>query len=317
MTKKALEKKIVELLPSKTLKDYVSTNDFHFQEKDLLKFIIDYAKTFSQKLSLLEAAATLFQDKENKIHAKKLIQFHQKMYDEFMQTSDDAVYEIEIHCNPDDASEKNYIVKTFEDVLILIRNYWKCYGEYGAKDNILSKYIITKKTCFPPKKPSDLDRKVGEFGYSELGHKLVIKDVMMYTDNTEFGKCKGKICQQDCKKICISAYEINYPPFLKKYELVAYKEDWAQTQPLYGILVSDLNKYCNDSEVVLLDNPYIKNRDAFSKDEDGYFNIYIYHDHPAYAILYRPNLDEVDKGILEDYHYAVEALKKIESSLKE
>ncbi|MDE6661105.1 MAG: hypothetical protein K2J93_04735 [Anaeroplasmataceae bacterium] len=332
MTKKALEKKIIELLPSETLKDYLKTNDFHFQERDLLKFIVDYSRTFSQKIKLLEEASIALQDKENQNHAKKLVKFHQKKYDDFMRPSDDTVYEILIKCHPDDAPEENYIVKTFDDALALIRNYWKYYAEYDATDNELSEYIINKKTCFPPKKPSDLNHKVGELGYCELGYKLVIKDVDMYARDTEFGKC-SMICYENCKTHCLFNHDVEYPPFLKKYELVAFQADWAQSLILYkdqrisfdnmdkhiryGILVSDLNQHSIDSEVVFLDNPYIKNRDAFSKHEDGYYNIYTYHDHPAYATLYRPNIDMVDKNIIEDYYYAAEALKEIDNSFKE
>ena len=325
MSFKTLETKTIKMIPSPTLKEYLKKFDFRFTQKDLLKFIEDYAPTYETKINLLEEAAQEFSDKSVVLHAKKLIKYHKRSFDEFMTPSDDCVYEVEIHINPDDYDE-TYTVKTFDDALILIDNYLKRYRHIGCKDNELSKYNVIKKTTIAPQKPSDLDCKVGELGRCVLGYKRVIKSVEMHYNGKYLRKCNG-VCM-DCKNECIDVHEPHFPAFLQPYDLVAFKTNWSYDaiesrgkiykcernyeHIEYGILTTDMTEYDDDTHVVLLANEYIRGRNAFAQYDEGYYHIYDAHEHPSYAVLFKPDLSEVDKDILADYEYAVQALKKIE-----
>ena len=324
MTKRVLENKIVKLLPSQTLKNYIAANGFHFQEKDLLKFVENYSLTYLSQMQLLNEITQVFCDRQVVAQARKLLRLHEKQYAEFMRAGDDVVYEIDIKCYPYDR-DPTYIVKEFDDVFPLIRNYLKYYKDVGAKDNNLSQYIITKKTNFPPTKPSDIGRRVGRLGECVLGKGLSIKSVSMYNSDNEFGKCHNKNCE-DCDNQCVDVYQPHFPHFLKKYDLVSYRADLGYLPDStcdiyrlfsengfvsYGILTIDMNEYDDDTHVVLLDNRYIKERNAYYQDEDGFYRIYDDHDHPSYAVLDKVDLSTVSEKIRDDYMYAVEALKKI------
>lgn len=325
MSKKTLETKVVKLLPSSTLKEYLKEFDFHFTAKDILRFIEDYAPTFDEKLNLLNEAAATFSEKSEIKHAEKLIRYHIKTYKEFMTPNNNCVYEVEICCNPGD-KEETYIVKTYSEAMTLIDNFLKYYRDVGVVDNKLSEYRIYKKTSFPPQKPYDFCNKVGEMGRCVLGYKRVIKSVEMHNNGSYLGRCKGNC--SECKNECIDNHYPHFPPFLEKYDLVAYKDDWgykaiayddgvckSQSKNdgiVYGVLTTDMKKLDDDTHVVLLDNPYIRNRNAFYQDEEGFYRIYDEHDHPSYAKLFKPDLTKVDKSILADYEYAKESLKKLE-----
>lgn len=173
--------------------------------------------------------------------------------------------------------------------------------------------------------PRDLDCKAGELGRCVLVHKLAIKSVKMHNNGWYLKKCG--ICY-DCSDECIDNYSVRFSVFLQQYDWVAYKTDWSYDEIesrckiykyencvghiVYGIWVTDMNKYSDVSEVVLLDNENIRERNAFAQYDEGYYHIYDANDHPSYAELYKPDLSKTNKDILADYEYAVEALKKIE-----
>ncbi|MCX4286471.1 MAG: hypothetical protein OSJ68_04145 [Clostridia bacterium] len=324
MSYKSLETKIIKLLPSETLREYIKNNHFSFTQKDLLKFIEDYSPLYDVKMNLLQEAAMCFSDKSAIKHVQNLIAYHKRTFDEFMTTDADCVYEVEIYCNPDDYGE-TYIVKTFGDALVLIDSYLKYYRDIGVKDNILSQYNILKKTTSAPKKSSDLRERVGERGKCVLGYKRVIKSVEMHYNGSYWKKCNGDC--MNCKNQCIDVHCPHFPVFLQPYDLVAYKTAWDCTvvdygdracncdrygNIVYGILTTNMRECDDDTHVVLLNNVYIRERNAFYRDEEGYYRIYDAHDHPSYAELYKPDLTQIDKNVLADYEYAVQALKEIE-----
>lgn len=325
MSYKSLETKIIKLLPSETLREYIKNNHFSFTQKDLLKFIEDYSPLYDVKMDLLQEAAMCFSDKSAIKHVQNLIAYHKRTFDEFMTTDADCVYEVEIYCNPDDYGE-TYIVKTFGDALVLIDSYLKYYRDIGVKDNILSQYNILKKTTSAPKKSSDLRERVGERGKCVLGYKRVIKSVEMHYNGSYWKKCNGDC--MNCKNQCIDVHCPHFPVFLQPYDLVAYKTDWSYSaienrrtvykseknyeHIEYGILLTDMSEYDDWSDVVLLDNEYIRGRNAFARYDEGYYHIFDAHDHPSYAELFKPDFSTVDKDVLADYEYAVKALKKIE-----
>lgn len=329
MSYKVLETKVVNLLPSYTLRQYVKNNKFHFTQKDILKFIEDYAPTYDAKLALLSEAAAVCSDKRVTEHAKKLIKYHQRTFNEFMTPSDDCVYEAVFYCNPED--NETYVVKTFDDALVLIDNYLKYYRDIEVTDSKLSEYRILKKTVTAPRKPSDLSRKVGEIGRCVLGYKRVIKSVEMHYNGYYLSKCNG--CCVLCKNECIDHHQPRFPVFLQQYDLVAYKTNWSYNaidykgktyyreikgeHVVYGILTTDMNKCDDSAHVVLLENKYIRNRDAFYQDHDGHYLIYNEHDHPSYAVLFKPDLSEIDGSILDDYEYGVKALKEMYAELED
>lgn len=324
MSYKTLETKIVKLIPSHTLREYVKEHKYRFTQLDLLKFAEDYAPTYDEKIKLLNEIATTFPDKSTVKHAQKLIKYHQRTFDEFMTPNDDCVYEVQIYCNPDDKNE-TYIVKKFDDALILIDNYLKHYRDIGVTDSKLSEYRIIKKTAYPPRKLGDLSCKVGEVGRCILGYKRIIKSVEMDYIGCYLSKSKGRCIL--CKDECIEDYCPHFPVFLQQYDLVAYKTNWTYDaidyrgktyvheingeHIVYGILSTDMNKCDDFTHVVLLDNQYIRDRNAFYQDENECYRIYDAHDHPSYAVLFKPDLSQLDYRLLDDYEYAVKALKQL------
>jgi len=311
---KKFHDKIINLFPSKDLKECVKRENFVFGEEDLLKFIDDYAPDFDEKLKLFEEAATVFCGKQAKVHAKKLLKYNEKAYAAFMQPDENCVYEINIKCLPDDADEETLLTKTFGEAVEMIKSYLKCYKNVGAKDNKLSRYTIDKKTVTLPRYPRDIYRgKVGSLGRCVLGYRFKILDLSTYTHDNEM-LCKAYLDCDDCKTPCIGHLMPNFPHFLKKYDLVAFYGDtlYNPTEINYGIFGLDMEKCDYDTYFIFLDNEYIKKRQVDYTDENGFYRVFDAHSHPSYAELFKPDISEVPKEVYDDYLYAVEGLKKLD-----
>ena len=317
ITKKSLTKKIIGLLPSATLREYIRATGHEFCEKTLLKFIVDFEPHFEERLILLDAALNVFEEKRVRDHAAALIKHYRREYDLFTDGGD-AVYEISIKCNPDEDAAEAYITKTFDDALKLIRCYLKRYGDIGEVDNERAIYTIRKKTTIAPKRPSDIDKTVGELGSCTLGHKLRILDLDVYNTGNEFkAKCDYIDDCDKCENVCMLQYDPKYPHFLDKFDLVAYNMNDALHEfaggTEYGVLFCDMDESDSDSYVIMLGSECIKNRTATDLD-DGYYKIFNAHEHPRYAVLYKPDITEVPQEVLKDYEYTVGALKLIEAA---
>ena len=228
MSYKVLETKIVNLLPSHTLREYVKKHKYHFTQMDLLKFVEDYAPTYDEKIKLLNEIATTFSDKSVVNHANKLILYHQR---------------------------------------------------------------------------------------------TLVKSVAMPSNDHYLGTCDG-FCVL-CKKDCLDKHRPHFPKFLQQYDLVAYKTnmtnettDRRDEQIVYGIITTDMNICDDDTHVVLLENKYIHERNAFYQNYDGVYQVYNAHDHPSYAVLFKPDISQLDESILADYEYAVKVLKELYAELE-
>lgn len=311
---KAFYKKIINLIPSADMKNYVFANGFQFREKDLLKIILNYAPTFDIKLKLFEEASRLLDDKSMRVLAKKRIAFENRQYNAFMQLNLHTVYQIEIKTDPNAIEEETYLTKTFDEAVILIRDYIKCY-DIKAKERIYARYTIKKKTTNLPNKPSDIyNDKVGTLGQCVLDSRFRIIDLYMYNFGIEV-TCKKSVDCEECDR-CINdhMFSIHFPHFLKEFDLVAYYDDlmYNPKHLTYGIFDLDMEECDCDSHVIALeDNPYIINRNGDFQDENGYYRIYDAHDHPSYFEIIKPDLNDVPQGIIDGYNYAVSILKKI------
>ncbi len=315
---KAFYKKIINLIPSEDMKSYIKQNDFEFNEKDLLKIILDYSPTFDDKLRLFEEASTILYDKKLRTLAKKRLDFEKKQYNAFIQTDPNVVFQIIIKIKTDYAigDEDSYITKSFDDAIILIKKYLKYY-EIKPKELADARFIITKKTTNAPDKPSDFFykyNKVGDLGKCVLDNKLRIIYLDMYNFGIEV-KCKSDIDCDECNRCIRGGFTTHFPHFLQKFDLIAYYDDllYNPKHLIYGVFTLDMEDCDYDSYVIdFEESPYIKNRNGYFKDENGYYSIYDSHDHPSCFEIIKPDIKNVSNEILEDYNYTVSVLKKIE-----
>ena len=316
---KSFYKKIIKLIPSADLKNFVLESGFRFNDKDLLRIILNYAPTFDKKLVLFEEASQALDDKRMRGLAKKRIAFEKRQYDSFMQPSENIVYAIKI--KTDDYGEDNFITKTFVDAVELIKNFVKYY-EVKGEERACARYTLTKMTTNVPQKPGDFSYKhckIGNLGECVLDGKYNI----IYLDMYHFGlevTCKSGVDCDECNRCINYMFGTRFPHFIKKYDLVAYYDNllYKPKHLTYAIFDFDMEKCDCDSRVINIeDNPYIQNKNAEYQDEEEYYRIYDDHDHPSYFEIIKPSLESVPQKVLDDYNYAVPMLKSIEKKIAE
>lgn len=313
----AFYNKIINLIPSADLKNAVFKSGFRFTDKDLLKIILNYAPTFDKKLELFETAAQKIDDKKMRTLAKKRIAFEKKQYDAFMQSDENIVYAIKI--KTEEYCEDFFITKTFADAVALIKKYIKYY-EVKGEERFYARFTLTKMTTNVPEKPRDFYYqycKVGNLGECVLDGKFNI----IYLDMSNFGvevTCKNDVDCGDCNRCINTMFDTHFPHFLKPYDLVAYYADHLcePKKITYAIFDSDMEECDFDSHVIdIEENPYIQNRNADFRDENGYYRVYDAHEHPSYFKIFKPNLADVPQKISDSYNYAVPILKSIEKKI--
>ena len=311
---KAFYNKVINLIPSNDLKKCVKERNYQFSEKEVLKLILDYAPYFEKKIEMFETAAEVLEDKAMRTLAKKRVAFERKTYDAFMSAGDGYVYEIDVKINPNDVGDDTLIAKTYEDALKVIDSCLKCY-EITAKERTWARYTIKKKTIGVPQRPNDIYKgKAGTVGECVLDCKLRILSLDMYAFKQEV-PCKKDVLCYECER-CIDVTDLHYPAFLKCFDLVAYYDDYLHdpNHLTYGILCCDMQDCDFDSYVVSIDdNEYIKNKNIDYQDEDGYYRVFDYHDHPDYTKIIKVEEKDVPKDTYENYLYAADGLRKMDA----
>lgn len=314
---KAFYNKVISLIPSADLRQCVKERNYQFGEKEVLKLILDYAPYFEKRIEMLETAAEVLEDKAMRTLAKKRITLEHKIYDAFMSAGDGYVFETDVKISPNDVGDDTLITKTYEDALRVIDSCLKCY-EITAKERAGARYTIKKKTVGVPQKPNDIYKgRVGTVGQCVLDCKLKILSLDAYAFKQEVPCKKGVYCYE-CGR-CIDSTELHYPAFLNCFDLVAYYDNYLYdpSHLTYGILCCDMQDGDFDSYVVSIDdNEYIKNRTVDYQDENGYYRVFDYHDHPDYSRIIKVEEKDAPKDTYANYLYAADCLRKMDACFK-
>ena len=305
---------IIQDIPSVDLKNCVRTTKFRFSDLALLKIILDYAPTLVEKQALLREASMQFTDRKVRGLAKKWARYQEKAYADFMQPGENFVYQIEIKTAPDAADEDTYITTAFDEAVTLIKGYLKYY-QIGMKERAHARYTISKKTTTLPTRPSDYyNNRIGTVGKCVLDakYRILALQSRQIKDPEYTFKCPSDLPCEQCRS-CTGAAEIQFPCFLAPYDLVAFYDHWLYdpSHLKYGIICGDFDPIA-PFVLLLEDNKYIRNRQADFRDENGYYRVYDDHAHPSYFTVIKPAPESVPQSILDDYAYAVDALRKLE-----
>lgn len=303
--------KVIDLIPSSDLRQYIKEHDFIFGDKELLKIILDESPLFETKIQLFKEAANVLSDKEMRELAERRLKLEIDQFNSFMDDNNDTVYEIKIKLK-NEVAEETFITKTFNDAIELIKKFIKCF-HYTAKDRVDARYIIEKKATFVPATPDDIFN-VGTVGSCVLDSKYRIITLDMYNAGSENVCEKGAFCY-NCQR-CINVTSIHFPHFLNKYDLIAYYDDivYDPKHLTYGILYTDMEECDYDSYVIsIVDNDSIKNKTAENPDNNGFYHVFDAHHHPSFCTIIKPELKTVPKDIYHDYIYAVKNLKRIDN----
>lgn len=300
MNRGQFQNRIIKLIPSLTIREYLSNNKYDFSDFDLLQIIDRYSTTWEEMIELYNISLSIFKDKSLKGFIKRILAFENKQYNEFFSNQDDCIFQLTIHETTSSHPEV-YLLPTYDDCFITIKSFFRNYKDIGTCKSNKTYFEIEKKTVKVYKTSKDFSNDEPSV---VLSHNFQLKRI--YTG----------LQLPRLNDVALGETGIKYPPIFKKYDLLA------KTFNSYHLVKNDkieyyINSFDNgsiDDEACLLelDNEYVDYRCIEQKDEEGYYPYYMCHTHEDYGLLEKINIDDLDSHIKDNVNYVIKTLKIIE-----
>lgn len=276
---------IINLLPSKQLKDKIRECGHIFSETDLLYIISLYAPNFEKKLEMLSRFAGIASP-EVADAARKFIGFYKAHHDAFFTKTDGAVFKVKIwqesvpgQFEPD----FDFIAVSFESALIGIDRY---YREYEEVESESTRYKIIKKHLFTGNESED-EEFPDYLGECLLGAGKVLLEVEDERVPYDFPDDDEAIAPYN------AYFQLAVPDILHNRDIVLYETGINNMN--FGVVLehapTDLSSY---TYVIPLDSRYLTAHNFAEAWRD--------HDHPyAHSIIKTVTPDELPDNMRENY----------------
>lgn len=276
--------KFVSLIKSESLKQSIMERNHVFSDYELLILAFKYANNYNERLELLKYIQDNSTNLDVKETASLTIKNELKHLKLFIKKNRNHVFEAVVQIDPN-SYEETYLTRGYQNALIIIALFCK---EYNCKPSEVSQITIKKRKVIDLKSKKKFEEDL--IGEATLTHELLLEKVSMYT----FEKAK-----------CLESEVVKFPKFVKKGDMVSwYDYDFKRC---YGVV---LNVDDDSVEVLYLDNTYVKEKRVTEKDENGFYFVYNHHDHIDYAKLELVDKTKMSSGVIDDYNYLIEFLKK-------
>lgn len=286
---------IIELLPSIELKNKIKETNYKFSEDNLLQIIYTYAKSFDDRISLLERFSKIANEETSKL-AKMYIDFELQNLRNFTAPSDGFVYELLIKDKPD-AYEERYLCSSYNAALNYIDRFYEQYASINAKETEESRYRIIKRKVFSENDSFEED----EYFECELGPN---KTLLKVIDSHFSPHCPEDIesCS-DCKALCHNrGDQIKYPNFIPNKSILKYRDH-------NGINCFGINiNWVPTSETV--DDFYVIKLNSGPMLEKDYEEAQFCHVHIPAPLANLADVSDLDDKTRERYYEFIEFLEK-------
>lgn len=275
---------IINLLPSKKLKEKIREVEHVFTDAELLYIISMYAPTFDRKLEMLSHFAEIASP-EVADAAQKFIEYYKKHRDAFFENSEGDVYKVKIWKDtvPGDLYEDfDFLASTYEAALKGIDRY---YREYEEVETESARYKIIKKHLFTGDE-SEEDEFPDYLGECWLGAGKVLLEVEDESVPYDFSDDDDSISPYN-------AYDLKVPDCICNRNIVLY--EIGNKAERYGVILEHRPEpFSNYLYTVPLDSKFMLTHSFAEAWRD--------HNHPyAHSIIKTVTPDELPKEIRENY----------------
>ena len=104
MNNKKLEKQIIDLIPSKTIKKEVEKQKHQFTDLELVQIIISFPETWHKMIEYLLSAKKYIEDDKTILYIDEYIKIENKQYEMLTSYTPNYVYEVDM--NPNSLGDK-------------------------------------------------------------------------------------------------------------------------------------------------------------------------------------------------------------------
>lgn len=275
-----LQRRIVSLIPSKSLKDQIELTNYHLSNEDLLSTAYNYAKDYDTRLELLQMLEQHFTG-ELRDYTSRLIQVQRQMLESFLEQEENVVYELHIKDTPD-AYDERYLCKSFDAALRIIPLFFK---EYNCEENSLTRYTIIKRRIL-----SEED----EFSEDEIGELILLAGMRVYSANVWSFDRQAEACSGQCFKCnlpCAVCHETIFPQFIRHGDAVKFYDFSGEES--YGIAFEPDNQPRSECYVIPLESDAVRYHD--------FANIHNAHQHIPAPLTERIKEEALPEEMREDY----------------
>ena len=290
MEYKELQKIVVRLIKSDSLKSEIQKTNTVFKPIELVKIVFNYADSYDQRLNLLSLIKITIDDEILKEYISRLIETQKEIHKKFLQNDKNCVYELHIKEKPT-SSEEKYLCDSYSSAVKMIDLF---YEEYESNENELSKYGITKRKVFSSGDKFDEDY----VGNCKLNHKRELQKVDIDGINSYANIC-DIICSDECKILCISNTDISFPRIAKNLDVVEYSDYSGKKH--YGVFLENSGDPKEEYYIIPLDCTAMK----YHRFERDFYN----HEHIDAPFVEKISFDNLPDDIQEIYKGYIEYLK--------
>ncbi len=298
--------KIINNIPSKDLKKCIITTKHKFDDIELVKMAYDFSTTYYERLNNLNDLLLIIKDAKIINLINDLLNIEGKKLEYIKKQEENSFYDVLVYENPSIYDASHYAFKTFLEANDFIKTYIDTLTKDGEgfyeDENI--KYQICKR-FFNNYSINDFEYSTDEVGYAEYIKGGILFDVSL---NIEI---ENELCNQNCDGGCYECNNIcnnnllldlaiKYPPFLKKYDLIKYKNYYKKST--YGIILMEQRN--DDSSVYCIP----LNMGFFSENE--FKECHVIHEHIEVAKAELVNINELTQYQKDLYKNLVIFFKK-------
>lgn len=273
-----IQKKIVALIPSNSLKEYISENNIEFLPYVLMQLADEYANSYDERIALLKELTNIADEKTNEV-LPYLIESRMQELEQFLKPEENTVFELRIQLNYNFYNEQ-YFCKTFESAVKTVKAFLK---EYECEDELNNKSTITIKKWSIFDEKIDFENDI--LGELELNENLEIKNAVYW----RFDEC----FQYQREMFDFSAFYRGYHP-VKYYDY--------NGKPRFSIIVPISNINCEtEEEYPITDEVYALPIDeAIDLTEEG--APFCYHEHIPVTEIEILDKAELNNFMLKNYN---------------
>lgn len=283
--------KIIELLPSKSLKHKIKELNHQFTDSELLQIIYRYSPTLEEKILLLQEFSRTTSDNLANL-ARTYIEFEKEKIKQFKDNNGGFVYEL--HIQEINGADERYLCSSYNDCLKCIDLFYEHYTFANAE---LSQHKIIKRKIFSVGMEFEED----EYSKCSLDNQ---KRIISIDDYRESFDCELENECSECNQICRNRCDkLKLPCFVNYCGIVRYT-DYDRNER-YGVNLCYANGECDGICEELFVIPLHSEAISCQKYEEAIYE----HQHIEPALVEVVSIENLDDTLRKNYIEYVEYLK--------
>lgn len=121
-----LEKQIIELIPSQTMKEAIKVHNHKFTDIEYVQLVEKFSKSWENKLNLLKQIKTNITNKDLISYIEAYVESEMNAYNKFVKKEDNYVYDV-IMDGLSNHEEERYLCTSFDHITKIINSYKENY----------------------------------------------------------------------------------------------------------------------------------------------------------------------------------------------